>query len=165
MAEHASRKSLELINASVRKDSEASTAKVSVTWQQYWLGAGLQNKHRLCFTRVARNSLTTDKPVASGFPIELEFRTVGWNCSTGEPLEKKNRSKGRTNNKLNPHVTPSPGIKPEPHWWDGGMARTLAECVSVVRDMLWFIPLCIYQNSCKGLTKCLFQHVVKINEV
>ena len=24
----------------------------------------------------------------------------------------------RTNNKLNPHMTPSPGIKPGPHWWE-----------------------------------------------
>ena len=24
----------------------------------------------------------------------------------------------RTNNKLNPHLTPRPGIKPGPHWWE-----------------------------------------------
>ena len=33
---------------------------------------------------------------------------------------KTSRSKERTNNKLNPHMTPGPGIKPGPHWWGRG---------------------------------------------
>jgi len=40
--------------------------------------------------RVTHNSLTTDKPVALKFPIELEFRNVDF-CGgrkTGEPGEK-----------------------------------------------------------------------------
>ena len=44
----------------------------------------------LCLTRVAHNSLATDKPVALEFPIELEFGSVGF-CGgrkTGEPGEK-----------------------------------------------------------------------------
>ena len=35
----------------------------------------------------------------------------------------------RTNNKLNPHMTPSPGIEPGPHWWEayvGGKCSTTA---------------------------------------
>ena len=65
------------------------------------------------------NSLTTDKPVALGFQIELEFGNVGFlgEGKTGEPGEKTLEAKTRTNNKLNPHMTPSPGIEPWPHWW------------------------------------------------
>ena len=33
---------------------------------------------------------------------------------------KTSRSKERTNNKLNPHMTPGPGIEPGPHWWGRG---------------------------------------------
>ena len=48
------------------------------------------NNNQLCLTRVAHNSLKTDKPVALEFPIELEFTNVG-SCGgrkTGEPGEK-----------------------------------------------------------------------------
>ena len=44
----------------------------------------------VCLTRVAYNSLATDKPVDLEFPIELEFGSVGF-CGgrkTGEPGEK-----------------------------------------------------------------------------
>ena len=30
----------------------------------------------------------------------------------------------RTNNKLNPHMTPSPGIEPGPHWWEASALTT-----------------------------------------
>ena len=30
----------------------------------------------------------------------------------------------RTNNKLNPHMTPSPGIEPGPHWWEASALST-----------------------------------------
>ena len=45
---------------------------------------------QLCLRRVTLNSLTTDKPVALGFQIELEFGNVVF-CGgrkTGEPGEK-----------------------------------------------------------------------------
>ena len=32
--------------------------------------------------------------------------------------EKTLGARTRTNNKLNPHMTPSPGIEPGPHWWE-----------------------------------------------
>ena len=32
--------------------------------------------------------------------------------------EKNLSKKGRTNNKLNPHMTPGLGIEPGPHWWE-----------------------------------------------
>ena len=28
------------------------------------------------------------------------------------------QAKERTNNKLNPHMAPDPGIEPGPHWWE-----------------------------------------------
>ena len=43
------------------------------------------------------------------------FREEG---KTGVPEEKPLGAKTRTNNKLNPHMTPSPGIEPGPHWWE-----------------------------------------------
>jgi len=48
--------------------------------------------------------------------IELEFRNVGFRRQgkTGEPGEKPLAAKTRTNNKLNPHLTPSPGIETGP---------------------------------------------------
>ena len=55
--------------------------------------------------RVTLNSLTTDKPVALGFQIELEFGNVGF-CGQGKtrvPGEKPLGKRTRTNNKLNPH--------------------------------------------------------------
>ena len=56
---------------------------------------------------------------ARAFRIELEFRNVGF-CGegkTGVPGEKPLGAEKRTNNKLNPHMTSSPGIEPGPHWW------------------------------------------------
>ena len=77
------------------------------------------------------NSEITDKPVALGFQIELEFGNVGFwgEGKTGEPGEKPLGARTRTNNKLNPHLTPSPGIEPGPHWWEacvGGKCSTTA---------------------------------------
>ena len=38
------------------------------------------------------------------------------------PLPAEART--RTNNKLNPHMTPSSGIKPEPLWWEASALTT-----------------------------------------
>ena len=35
--------------------------------------------------------------------------------------EKPLGARARTNNRLNPHMTPNPKIKPEPHWWGRGI--------------------------------------------
>ena len=54
------------------------------------------------------------------FQVELECRNVGF-CGgrkTGAPGEKPLEQGTRTNNKLNPHMTPRPGIEPGPHWWE-----------------------------------------------
>ena len=45
------------------------------------------------------------------------------------PGEKPLGARTRTNNKLNPHLSPSPGIEPGPHWWEacvGGEFSTTA---------------------------------------
>ena len=69
----------------------------------------------------------TDKPVALGFRIELEFGNVGFwgEGKTGVPGEKPLGAKTRTNNKLNPHMSPGPGVEPGPHWWEAS-ALTIA---------------------------------------
>ena len=37
---------------------------------------------------------------------------------------KTSRSKERTNNKLNPHMTLGPGDEPGPHWWEASALTT-----------------------------------------
>ena len=63
---------------------------------------------------------------ARAFRIELEFRNVGF-CGegkTGVPGEKPLGAENRTNNKLNPHMTSSPGTEPGPHWWKASALTT-----------------------------------------
>ena len=52
--------------------------------------------------------------------IELEFGNVGFlgERKTRVPGKKPLSARMRTNNKLNPHMMPSPGIEPGPHWWE-----------------------------------------------
>ena len=54
---------------------------------------------------------------------------------TGVPGEKPLVARTRTNNKLNPHMTPSPGIEPGPHWWETSALTTapsLLPCLHTV---------------------------------
>ena len=51
--------------------------------------------------------------------VELEFGNVSLDESRKpEPRERTLEARVRTNNKLNPHMTPSPGIERETHWWE-----------------------------------------------
>ena len=56
------------------------------------------------------------------FQIELKFRSVGFLGRGEKPEYPEKKSplgaEKRTNNKLNPHMTSSPGIEPGPHWWE-----------------------------------------------
>ena len=63
----------------------------------------------------------TDNSLALRFRIELEFGNVGFRGEgkAREAGKKTSRSKDK-NNKLNPDITPSPGIEPGPHWWEAG---------------------------------------------
>ena len=48
-----------------------------------------------------------------------------WFLRRGEvPGEKPPRARKRTNNKLNPQMTPGPGIKPRTHWWEANALTT-----------------------------------------
>ena len=63
---------------------------------------------------------------ARAFRVELEFRNVGF-CGEGKigvPGEKPLGVEKRTNNKLNPHMTSSPGIEPGSHWWKASALTT-----------------------------------------
>jgi len=40
------------------------------------------------------------------------------------PGKKPLGAEKRTNNKLNPHMTPSPGIEPGTHWWEASVLTT-----------------------------------------
>ena len=56
--------------------------------------------------------------------LELEFGNVGFwgEGKTGVPGGKPLGTEKRTNNKLNPHMTPGPGIEPGTHWWEASGA-------------------------------------------
>jgi len=41
-----------------------------------------------------------------------------------ENPEKTLGARARTNNKLNPHMTPGPGIEPGTHWWEASALIT-----------------------------------------
>ena len=84
---------------------------------------------------LARTALIGDT-----FQIELEFRNVGFwgEGKTGVPGEKPLGARTRTNNKLNPHMTPRPGIEPGPHWWE---ASALTTAPSLLPIHLCFLSL------------------------
>ena len=44
---------------------------------------------------------------------------------TGAPGKTPLGTETRTNNKLNPHMTLSPGIEPGPHWWEASALTTV----------------------------------------
>ena len=45
---------------------------------------------------------------------------------TRVPREKPLEARKRTNNKLNPHMTPGPGVEPWTHWWEESALTTAA---------------------------------------
>ena len=53
----------------------------------------------------------------------------------------------RTNNKLNPHMMPSPGIEPGPHWWEASVG---GECSTTAPFLLpCFIAFVILAQICQ----------------
>ena len=58
--------------------------------------------------------------------IKLEFENVGFRGEgkTGVPGEKPLGARKRTNNKLDPHIAPSPSIHPELHQWEASALTT-----------------------------------------
>ena len=65
------------------------------------------------------NSIVTEKSVAFGSQIKLEFRSVGF-CGgrkSREPGEKP-FEQGRELTTNSTHMTLGAGFKPGPHWWE-----------------------------------------------
>ena len=72
----------------------------------------------------------------------------GENRSTGKiPLGVEKR----TNNKLNPLMTPSPGNEPGPHWWE---TSGLATAPSLLPQSSYFLSVSIFQITVKLLFAC-----------
>ena len=75
-------------------------------------------KHRECLHDHPNPRLMTKS--LKIIQIELEFGNVGFwgQGKTGVPGEKPLGARSRTNNNLNPHMTPGhgPGIEPGTHW-------------------------------------------------
>ena len=63
---------------------------------------------------------------------ELEFENVGFwgEGKAGVPGEKHLAARKRTNNKVNPHMTPGPGIEPGTHWWEASALTTAPSLLS-----------------------------------
>ena len=49
--------------------------------------------------------------------------------------EKNPRCRDKNQQKLNPHMTPRPGIEPGPHWWE---ASALTTAPSLLPEKLFF---------------------------
>ena len=69
------------------------------------------------------------RPLKSGSNWNLEMLVFD---ERGKPeYPEKNlssREEKRTNNKLSPHMASSPGIDPEPHWWEASVLTTAPSC-------------------------------------
>ena len=61
---------------------------------------------------------------------------------TGAPGGKPLRAEKRTN-KLNPHMTPSLGIKSRPHWWETSALTTTRSLLSLLCSVLFktYLPV------------------------
>ena len=92
---------------------------------------------------------------ARAFRIELEFRNVGF-CGegkTGVPGEKPLGAEKRTNNKLNPHMTSSPGIEPGPHWWKASALTTSPSLLPHHQPCKRRLTMCSNMHFVRPLTK------------
>ena len=63
-------------------------------------------------------------PLNSRSNWKLEMLVFVEGGKTGVPGEKTLGARTRTNNKLNPHMAPSPGIEPGPHWREASAITT-----------------------------------------
>ena len=76
--------------------------------------------------------------------IEFEFRNVGFlrEGKTGVPGEKPLGARTRTNNKLNPHLTPGPGVKARLHWWEESAHTTAPSLLPLfMRPCYIYVPI------------------------
>jgi len=54
----------------------------------------------------------------------LEMFVFSWREENRRTRRKTLGARTRTNNKLNPRMTPEPGIEPRPHWWEASALTT-----------------------------------------
>ena len=109
------------------------------------------------------------------FQIELEFGNVGFfpppckarekrpgdevvgfwgEGKSGVPGGKPLGAKERTNNKLNPHMASTPGVKPGPHWWEASALTTFGCATLAPRLLEGFL---VGDNSSSNRTPGLWQ--------
>ena len=58
----------------------------------------------------------------------------------GKPEYPQKNSQSSDKNKLNPHMTLSPGIEPRPHWWEASALTTVPSLLSGV-ELLKDLPI------------------------
>ena len=63
------------------------------------------------------------------FPDRIEIWNVGF-CAGRKTLGARTT----TNNKLNPRVTPGPGIEPGPQWWEASAPTTAPSLLLIDYD-------------------------------
>ena len=74
----------------------------------------------------------------------LVFEERGNRSIRRKPLGAEKRT-----NKLNPHMTPSPGIEPGPHWWEAS-ALTTAPSLHPKQQRVVEHTLSVIQNAKKS---------------
>ena len=83
----------------------------------------------------------------------------------GKPENPKKTLRARmsTNNKLNPHMMPGPGIEPRPHWWEVSALTTVPYLLPLGRSVRfsWQFADIYLKGHCHGifllfLDQCMF---------
>ena len=61
----------------------------------------------------------------------------------------------RTNNKLNPHMTPSLGIEPGSHWWEASALTTAPSVIPpAFCDLSSSLFTCLFLSVCRSVPFC-----------
>jgi len=82
--------------------------------------------------------------------IELEFELES-NWKTEVPGEKPLGAKTRTKNKLNPRMTPGPGVESRPHWWEASALTTAPSLLPLfMRPCYIYVPIHHHYRSQTG---------------
>ena len=76
----------------------------------------------------------------------MEFGNVGFGgeVKSRVPGENPPCAEKRTNNKLNPHMTPGPGIEPETHWWEVSALTTVLSLLPWILSWAVFRALMVF---------------------
>ena len=80
-----------------------------------------------------------------------------------ENSEKNPQSKARTNNKLNPHMTPGPGFEPGPHWWEASALTTAPTLLPKSDSGLYILSvgLSVLQSVCHSVTGSIAHSILR----